>query len=112
MHYVLLISNDETAAIGAAERSGREAAFSRFLDELGTRDTLVYGGRLHGTETATTVRCWDGGDVNITDGPPAKSSEQLTGFMVVDCADLDEAIKVAAAVPAAWYGSVEMRPVR
>jgi hypothetical protein len=112
MRFALLISNDETAAIGAAERSRREAAFSWFLDELGTRGVLVYGGRLHGAETATTVRCWGGGDLNITDGPLAGSSEQLTGFLVVDCADLDEAIKVATTVPAAWYGSVEVRRVR
>jgi hypothetical protein len=112
MRYALLITNDETAAISEAERSRREAAFSWFLDEMGTRGVLVYGGRLHGTETATTVRCWDGGDVDTTSGPLAESSEQLAGFMVVDCADLNEAIKVATTVPAAWYGSVEVRQVR
>jgi len=66
---------------------------------------------LHPAETATTVRCWDGGDVVIADGPFARTSEQIVGFFVVDCTDLDEAIETAASVPAAWYGTIEVRRV-
>jgi hypothetical protein len=49
--------------------------------------------------------------VVIADGPFAETKEQVAGFLIVDCKDLDEAIEVAAKVPAAWYGAVEVRPV-
>jgi len=58
------------------------------------------------------VRCWDGGDVMLTDGPFAEIREQIAGLFIVECKDLDEAIEVATMVPAAWYGTVEVRPVR
>jgi hypothetical protein len=48
----------------------------------------------------------------ITDGPLAETKEQIEGMLLVECKDLDEAIEVATAVPAAWYGTVEVRPVR
>jgi hypothetical protein len=51
-------------------------------------------------------------DVIVSDGPLAPSREQIAGVFVVDCKDLDEAITVATKVPAAWYGAVEVRPVR
>jgi hypothetical protein len=52
-----------------------------------------------------------GGDVLSTDGPYAESKEVLTGFFLLECADLDEAIALAAQIPAAWNGAVEVRPV-
>src|SRR4029079_4932466 len=52
-----------------------------------------------------------GGDVIATDGPYAETKEALTGFYLLECADLDEAIRVAAQIPAAWDGAVEVRPV-
>ena len=61
--------------------------------------------------TATTVRAWDGGDVMIDGGPFAQTREQIVGFCMVDCKDLDEAIQVALKMPAAWYGAIEVRPV-
>ena len=112
MHYALLVSNDETAVISDEERSRRDAAFISFQDEMRMNGVLVSGERLHSTDTATTVRCWDGGDVIITDGPSAQTREQMAGFFIIDCKDLDEAITVATQVPAAWYGAVEVRPVR
>jgi hypothetical protein len=48
----------------------------------------------------------------ITDGLNTRGREQVTGFCLIDCKDLDEAVKVATSVPAAWYGTVEVRPVR
>jgi hypothetical protein len=112
MRYVLLISNDETAAIGSSERSRRDAAFGWFQNHMRTRGTPVAGDRMQPSKTAMTVRCWDGGDVIISAGSHALSTEQLTGVFIVDCHDLDEAVEVATAVPAAWYGTVEVRPVR
>jgi hypothetical protein len=63
--------------------------------------------------TATTVRTkgGKGGDVITTDRPYAEIKEALTGFYLLECADLDEAVKLAAQIPAAWNGAVEVRPV-
>lgn len=71
------------------------------------------GAALYPTATATTVRVagGKGGEVLSTDGPYAESKEVLTGFFLLECADLDEAIALAAQIPAAWNGAVEVRPV-
>jgi len=71
------------------------------------------GAALYPTATATTVRVsgGKGGDVLTTDGPYADTKEALTGFFILECADLDEAVALAAQIPAAWNGAVEVRPV-
>jgi hypothetical protein len=71
------------------------------------------GAALYQTSTATTVRVQGGkgGDVVTTDGPYAETKEALTGFYLIECTDLDEAVKVAAQIPGAWDGAVEVRPV-
>ncbi len=71
------------------------------------------GNALYPTATATTVRTrgGEGGDVITTDGPYAETKEALTGFYLLECADLDEAVKVAGQMPAARNGAVEIRPV-
>ncbi|HEY3751168.1 MAG TPA: YciI family protein [Pseudonocardiaceae bacterium] len=71
------------------------------------------GNALYPTATATTVRVngGKGGDVITTDGPYAETKEAITGFYLLECADLDEAVAQAAKIPAAWTGAVEVRPV-
>lgn len=71
------------------------------------------GAALHQTGTATTVRVTGarGGDVVTSDGPYAETKEALTGFYLVEAADLDAAIAIAADIPGAWDGAVEVRPV-
>jgi hypothetical protein len=71
------------------------------------------GAALYPTATATTVRVngGKGGDVLTSDGPYAETKEVLTGFYLIECADLDEAVAVAAKIPGAWDGAVEVRPV-
>ena len=71
------------------------------------------GAALYPTATATTVRVTGGkgGDIVTTDGPYAETKEALTGFYLIECADLDEAVKVAAQIPGAWDGAIEVRPV-
>ncbi len=71
------------------------------------------GAALYPTSTATTVRVrgGKGGDVLSTDGPYAETKEVLSGFFPLECADLDEAVTLAAHIPAAWTGAVEVRPV-
>ena len=112
MRYALMMRTDESAAIGAEERARRAAELEVFTEQLTARGTLLASEQLHRTETAARVRCWDGGDVMISDGPFAETKEQIAGLFIVECKDLEEAIEVATAVPAAWYGTVEVRPVR
>jgi hypothetical protein len=76
--------------------------------------SVITGGHaLQPTSTATTVRVHggSGGDVVTSDGPFAETKEVLGGFYLLDCADLDEALRWAAQIPGAWRGSVEVRPV-
>ena len=71
------------------------------------------GAALYPTSTATTVRVTGGrgGEVVTSDGPYAETKEVLGGFYLLECADLDEAISVAAQIPGAWDGAIEVRPV-
>jgi hypothetical protein len=72
--------------------------------------TFLAGEGLKGVETATTLRK-RGGKVETMDGPFAETREHLGGFYLIDAADLDAALRFAAEIPAARYGSVEVRPV-
>jgi hypothetical protein len=78
-------------------------------------EAVIRGGQvLYPTATATTVRVvgGKGGDVVTTDGPYAETKEVLSGFYLIEAGDLDEAVKIAARIPAAWTsGAVEVRPV-
>ena len=71
---------------------------------------LVSNDGLRPATDATTVRVWNGKTV-VTDGPFAETHEQLGGYYILDCQDLDDAIRWAAKIPGARYGSVEVRPV-
>ena len=112
MRYALLIREDESVVTGPQERSRRLAGFAAFRRELQERGALAGSEQLHPAEAAATVRCWDGGDIVTTDGPFSGTREQITGFAIVDCKDLDEAIEMAARIPAAWYGAIEVRQVQ
>ena len=85
--------------------------YNRFSEAHGPK--LRGGAALHPTSTATTVRVTGarGGDVVTTDGPYAETKEALTGFYLFEAPDLDAALQVAADIPAAWDGAVEVRPV-
>jgi hypothetical protein len=111
MRYALLMCADESAVISEEERSRRKAACASSQDEMRERGVLLASEQLHPTDTATTVRCWDGGDIVISGGPLDQTKEQISDFCIVECKDLDEAIDVATRVPAAWYGAIEIRPV-
>lgn len=91
------------------------AAEMKEYNEFGAAAAAVIrgGNALYPTATATTVRVsgGKGGDVLTTDGPYAETKEALTGFYLLECADLDEAVRIAATIPAAWAGAVEVRPV-
>jgi hypothetical protein len=80
-------------------------------DGLRKAGTLLAAEPLHPVDTATTVRVRNG-RIDVTDGPFAETKEQLAGFYLVDANDLDEAIQIAAKIPPAREGSIEVRPVR
>lgn len=100
MPYALLFCVDENAVISQEERSARVAAFTAFRDAMIARGVLLGGERLRPTASATTVQARDG-DLVIADGPFAETREQIAGFYLVDCKNLDEAIEVASQIPAA-----------
>ncbi len=112
MRYALLISTDETAvqALSPEEGSAMLSEYGSFSEEMGRRGVLQGGERLRPTTDATTVRVRDG-EVLTSDGPFAETKEQIGGFYLVDCKDLDEAIEVASKIPGARVGSIEVRPI-
>ncbi|HZV51881.1 MAG TPA: YciI family protein [Candidatus Dormibacteraeota bacterium] len=105
MEYALLICRDESQAPLAAPE---QEAFAALLERLGPR--LKVNTRLRPSGTATTVKVRDGGLV-IADGPFAETKEQVAGVLVVECEDLDEAVELAAQIPVARLGAIEVRPV-
>ena len=96
-----------------AEREARDAdipEWMELLDALSDEGVLLSHGRLMPVDSATTVRIRDR-ETQITDGPFAATKEMLAGYFAVACRDLDHALNVAGRVPAARYGSVEVRPL-
>jgi hypothetical protein len=77
---------------------------------MNSRGVLQGGERLQSTADATTVQVRDG-ETLTTDGPFAETKEQIGGYYLVDCNDLDEAIEIAAKIPGARLGSIEVRPI-
>ena len=112
MRYALLICTDESALAAASpeETAAMMDAYAAFGTEMTARGVLQGGERLRPTADATTVRT-SGGEVLVSDGPFAETKEQMGGFYLVDCKDLDEAIEIASKVPAAAHGTVEVRPI-
>jgi hypothetical protein len=107
MKYLFLIYENE------ATTPQDEAEFNKWMkytDDLKASGYLRAGEALQPTATATTVRLKNG-KVVTTDGPFAETKEQLGGYYMVECNDLDEAIKWAARIPSAGRGPVEVRPV-
>jgi len=111
MKYMLLLyANESKMPQTAEEQQAIAPAWYALGHELEAADVLRSNHGLDPITTATTVRVKDGKTL-ITDGPFAETHEQLGGYYVVDCKDLDEAIRWAERVPTATYGSVEVRPL-
>jgi hypothetical protein len=113
MLYMLLICENESEA--AARSAGEDTALARAYDELSA--ALAAAGKYRGcgalepTRTATTIRVRTGKTL-VTDGPFAETREQLGGYYLIEANDLDDAIAIAARLPGASVGSIEVRPVR
>ena len=112
MRYLLTIYTDESRyATMTPEDSARlMAGYGAFGQEAQEAGVLLGGEGLQPTATATTVRVRDG-EAMFTDGPFAETREQLGGYYLLECADLDEAARWAAKIPDARSGSVEVRPI-
>ncbi len=112
MRYLLLICTDELA-MEAASPEESQASFAEYMafgEEMTKRGVLKGGERLRPTSDATTVRVRDG-EVVTSDGPFAETKEQIGGFYSIDAKDLDEAIEIAAKIPGARTGTIEVRPI-
>jgi hypothetical protein len=111
MYAALTYTPDVDWANPPPEYAGEMKEYNAFAEAAAA--VIRGGSALYPTATATTVRVagGKGGDVLTTDGPYAETKEALTGFYLLECADLDEAVAVAARIPAAWNGAVEVRPI-
>jgi hypothetical protein len=111
MRYLLLIYQDEVAHAkwSQEELAAEYEGYNAFGVETQKRG-VESGSALMPTNTATTVRVRDSKTLT-TDGPFAETKEQLGGFYLLNCKDLDEAIEVATKIPAVTNGSIEIRPV-
>ena len=109
MKYLLLIYMDESA-LSETEREHCYGESAQLAQKLNAKGQYLATAPLHPVATATSVRVRDGKPL-ITDGPFAETREQLGGFFLVNAQDLDEAIAIAAQIPGARVGTVEIRPV-
>ena len=112
MQYMLLIYDDEKlwAGMSDAERVAIYGEYGAYTQGLRDTGAFVAGDALQPTSAATTVRVRDAEQL-VTDGPFAETKEQLGGYYIVEAESLDEAIELAAKIPSARYGSIEVRPV-
>ncbi len=108
--YMLLVYEEEVDAAEQAEREQVTPMLVELHASLRDAGLLVGVQRLHSTESATSVRVRDG-ETQITDGPFAVTKEVLAGYYVLECADLDEALKQAARLPMAPWATIEVRPI-
>jgi hypothetical protein len=113
MQYLMLIYENENvwSTISQAEAGAIFGDYVKLTQGLTQSGHYQGGNPLEPTRTATTVRTRDG-KIQTTDGPFAETREQLGGYFVIDARDLDEAIGIAARIPASATGSIEIRPVR
>jgi hypothetical protein len=105
MRYLMLVCVDESV-----EPTEEEALPTAWVEEMDGRGVRQFGSRLRPVSDATTVQV-RGGEVLLSDGPFAETKEQVAGFDILECKDLDEAIEVASKHPAAAFGTIEVRPL-
>lgn len=112
MQYLLLIYNNERnwLELNDADVDALRGDYKSFTESIAKSGHYKGGNALQPTNTATTVRVRDG-KRQTTDGPFAETREQLGGYYLVDAKDLDEAIGIAARIPGARTGAIEVRPI-
>jgi hypothetical protein len=112
MRYLCLIYDDETKMNAARATNGDALMkeYGAFTEGIKKNGKYVAGEALHPVSSATTIRVRNG-KTSTTDGPFAETKEQLGGFYLIDATDLNEALQIAAKIPSARSGSIEVRPV-
>ena len=112
MRYLCLIYSDQThwTTMPKAEQDKLGAEYFAYTDSIQKSGHYIGGNALQPTHTATTVRTRNG-KMSTTDGPFAETKEQLGGYYLINAKDLNEAIQVAAKIPGARIGSIEVRPI-
>ena len=112
MKYLCLIYSDPSiwSRLSKTEIESMMAEYRAFTESIQESGQFVDGDRLASTEMASTVRVRDG-KTSTTDGPFAETKEQLGGYYMIEARDLNEAIQVAARIPGARFGTIEVRPV-
>lgn len=112
MQYMALIydSAENRAALSPKAREQMLTDYMAFTKAAKDAGVFVAGDALKGVDTATTIRVRSG-ETLLTDGPFAETKEQLGGYYLLECKDLDEALAWAAKIPSAKTGSIEVRPV-
>jgi hypothetical protein len=112
MQYMLLIYGNESdfGRLSAAEKGAALNEFMEFTQDIVRTGHFKAADRLQPTATASTVRVRNGKPVT-TDGPFAETKEQLGGYYLIEAENLDEALRIAARIPAARWGAIEVRPV-
>ncbi len=112
MKYMLLMYASEAVApkFSAEETKAVQQSWFKFMNEAQAAGVLVANNGLAPVTNATTLRLRNGKRL-VSDGPFAETHEQLAGFSILECKDLDEALDWAARIPMAEYGSVEIRPL-
>ncbi len=109
MKYMMLVCVAEETGLSPEEAARVGPATEAWVEEMDRRGVRLEGHELRPVSDATTVSV-RGGEVLIADGPFAETKEQIAGFDILECADLDEAIEVAAKHPVARFGKLEVRP--
>lgn len=111
MKYVMMIYTDPVArgAVPTEEREAEYAQYMTYTQDVNNRGAYKGGEALQPATTATTVRVRNG-EILKTDGPYAETKEQIGGFYILDCKDLDEAIELGSRIPSAVHGYIEIRP--
>jgi hypothetical protein len=109
MKHMLLFWVDESGEVTADDDAAMMIAVKSWVDEMSERGVLLSGGPLRSAAEARIVRVADD-EVLVSDGPFAETKEQIGGYDVIDCADLDAAIQIAARHPLARTAKVEVRP--
>jgi hypothetical protein len=112
MKYLCLIYDDEKklSAMPQEDSDKFMGEYFAFTEDIRKSAHMIHGEALHPVATATTLRVRNG-KLSTTDGPFAETKEQLGGFYLIEAKDLNEAIQVAARIPSARLGSIEVRPV-
>jgi hypothetical protein len=112
MKYMLLIydSEQDWRNLSETERQQIYSEYGQFTEQVQSSGQFLAGSQLQPVSTATSVRLRDGKEL-VTDGPFAETREQLAGYYLVEAKDLDEATAIAARIPSARIGTIEVRPV-